>query len=130
AGATLYATVYVAVGFLFRDFLVSVLRGFQTAGRAVEAVTVLALIGYALYRVWLYRKHAVYRVVPRVQVEEVTRRLASEDKDKILLMDVRSHGYYDAGTARIKGSIRLEPNNLKDELQNIPKDKDIFVYCT
>jgi len=129
-GATLYATVYVAVGFLFRDFLVSLMRGFETAGRAVEAVTVLAIIAYALYRVWLYRKHAVYRVVPRIQVEEVTRRLASEDKDKILLMDVRSHGYYDAGTARIKGSIRLEPNNLKEELRNIPKDKDIFVYCT
>jgi membrane protein DedA with SNARE-associated domain len=129
-GASLYATVYIAVGFLFRDFLVSLIHGFQTAGRAVEAVTVLALISYALYRVWLYRKHAVYRVVPRVQVEEVTRMLASEDKDKVLLMDVRSHGYYDAGTARIKGSIRLEPNNLKEELKNIPKDKDIYVYCT
>ncbi len=129
-GASLYATVYVAAGFLFRDFLVSLVRGFQTAGRAVEAVTVLAIIGYALYRVWLYRKHAVYRVVPRIQVEELTRRLESEDKDKILLMDVRSHGYYDAGAARIKGSIRLEPNNLKEELQKIPKDKDIYVYCT
>jgi len=130
AGASLYATVYVAVGFLFRDFLVSLMRGFQTAGRAVEAVTVLALVGYALYRVWLYRKHAVYRVVPRVQVGELTRRLTSEEKDQIILVDVRSHGYYDPGTERIKGSIRLEPNNLKEELKNIPKDKDIYVYCT
>ena len=108
AGATLYTTVYVAVGFLFRDFLVSVLRGFQTAGRAVEAVTVLALIGYAMYRVWLYRKHAVYRVVPRVQEEAVNRRLASEDKDKIQLIDVRRHDYYEAGTERNKGPTRLE----------------------
>ena len=104
--------------------------GARPAGRAVEVVTVLAVVGYALYRVWLYRKHAVYRVVPRVQVAEVSSRLASEDKDKIIIMDVRSHGYYDAGTARIKGSIRLEPNNLKEELSNIPKDKDIYVYCT
>ena len=63
-------------------------------------------------------------------MEELTRRLASEEKDNIILMDVRSHGYYDAGTARIKGSIRLEPNNLSEELKNIPKDKDIYVYCT
>jgi hypothetical protein len=96
----------------------------------LEAVTVFAINGYAVYRVWLYRTDAVYRIVPRIQVEEVTRRLASEDKDKILLVDVRSHGYYDAGKARIKGSIRLEPNNLKEELKNIPKDKDIYVYCT
>jgi membrane protein DedA with SNARE-associated domain len=130
AGASLYAIVYIAVGFLFRDFLASLAHGFQTAGRAVESVTVIALIVYAGYRVWLYRKHAVYRVVPRVQVEELARRLASEDKDKILLMDVRSHGYYDAGTARIKGSIRMEPNNLTEEVKTLPKDKDIYVYCT
>jgi membrane protein DedA with SNARE-associated domain len=129
-GALLYATVYIAAGYLFRDFLVSLVHGFQTAGRAVEAVTLLAIVGYAIYRIWLYRKHAVYRVVPRVQVEELTRLLASPDKDKIVLMDVRSHGYYDAGSARIKGSIRLEPNNLKEELSGIPKDKDIYVYCT
>jgi membrane protein DedA with SNARE-associated domain len=130
AGASLYAIVYIAVGFLFRDFLASLAHGFQTAGRAVESVTVIALIGYAGYRVWLYRKHAVYRVVPRVQVEELARRLASEDKAKILMMDVRSHGYYDAGAARIQGSIRMEPNNLAEEVKTLPKDKDIYVYCT
>ncbi len=129
-GALLYALAYVSLGFLFRDFLASMMRGFQAAGRAVEGVTVIALIGYAAYRIWLYRKHAVYRVVPRVQVEELSSRLASGDKDKILLMDVRSHGYYDAGAARIKGSIRLEPNNLSEELKTLPKDKDIYVYCT
>ncbi len=129
-GASLYAIVYIAVGYLFRDVLASLAHGFQTAGRAVESVTVIALIGYAGYRVWLYRKHVIYRVVPRVQVEELARRLASEDKDKILLMDVRSHGYYDAGAARIKGSMRLEPNNIAEEVKILPKDKDIYVYCT
>ncbi len=130
AGASLYASVYIAAGFLFRDVLASLVHGFQTAGRAVESVTVIALIGYAAYRVWLYRKHAIYRVVPRVQVEELARRLASEDREKIVLMDVRSHGYYDAGAARIKGSIRIEPNNLGEEIRTMPKDKDIYVYCT
>jgi membrane protein DedA with SNARE-associated domain len=129
-GASFYAVAYVSLGYVFRDFLASMMRGFQTAGRAVEGVTLIAIIGYAVYRILLYRKHAVYRVVPRVQVEELSSRLASGDKDKILLMDVRSHGYYDAGAARIKGSIRLEPNNLTEELKTLPKDKDIYVYCT
>jgi membrane protein DedA with SNARE-associated domain len=129
-GAFFYAGAYIAVGFLFRDFLASLLRGFQQAGRAVEAVLIVALIAYALYRVWLYRTHAVYRVVPRVQVEELARKLASEDTGKVLLVDVRSHGYYDPGAARIKGSVRLEPNNLSEEVKTLPKDKDIYVYCT
>jgi rhodanese-related sulfurtransferase len=57
-------------------------------------------------------------------------RLASEEAEKILLIDVRSHGYYDADTARIKGSIRIEPNNLEQELAKLPKDRDVYLYCT
>ena len=90
----------------------------------------LAVTGYVGYRLWLYRKHAVYRVVPRVQVAELAERLASENKDNILLVDVRSHGYYDPGAARIAGSIRLEPNNLSQEVEQLPREKDIYVYCT
>jgi rhodanese-related sulfurtransferase len=69
-------------------------------------------------------------VVPRAQVEELASKLASEERDKVLILDVRSHGYYDAGAERIKGSIRIEPNNLTEELKTLPKDKDIYVYCT
>jgi membrane protein DedA with SNARE-associated domain len=130
AGATLYALAYGSLGFLFRDFLVAITHGFQTAGRAVEMVLLLGLIAYVLYRVQLYRKHSIYRIVPRVQVEELAHKLASEDKDNVLLVDVRSHGYYDPNAARIQNSIRLEPNNLPEEIKNLPKDKDIYVYCT
>jgi len=32
----------------------------------------------------------------------------------MIIADVRSHGYYDAGAHRIHGSIRIEPNNLEE----------------
>jgi rhodanese-related sulfurtransferase len=85
---------------------------------------------YAGYRIWLVRKNRVYRVVPRVQVQELIEKLASEEADKVLVVDVRSHGYYDAEAARIKGSIRIEPNNLEAELKKLPPDKDVYLYCT
>ena len=85
---------------------------------------------YAIYRIWLLRKNRVYRVVPRVQVQELIDKLASEEADRILVVDVRSHGYYDTDTARIKGSIRIEPNNLEEELKKLPKNRDVYLYCT
>jgi membrane protein DedA with SNARE-associated domain len=130
AGTLLYVLGYGAVGYLFHDFLAGMLRGLVTAGRAVEIVVLAAVVGYAGYRIWSYRKSRVHRVVPRVQVEELARRLQGEGPDKLLLVDVRSHGYYDPGAARIKGSIRLEPNHIADELKLLPKEKDIYVYCT
>jgi len=129
-GALLYSVTYLLVGYLSRDFLAAILRGFHAAGRAMEGVLLSALVVYAVYRIVQYRKHKMYRVVPRVQVQELAARLASEDSGKVLIVDVRSHGYYDAGAARIKNSIRIEPNNLDDEIKHLSKDKDIYLYCT
>jgi membrane protein DedA with SNARE-associated domain len=130
AGALLYAVTYLALGYLSRDFLAAILRGFHAAGRAMEGVVIAALVVYAVYRLVQYRKNKMYRVVPRVQVEELARRLASDDASRVQIVDVRSHGYYDSGAARIKGSIRIEPNNLEEEIKNLAKDKDIYLYCT
>jgi len=130
AGASLYILAYGGLGFVFRDFLAAITRGFQAASHAFGEVLFAAAIAYMIYRISLYRKNKVYRVVPRVQVEELASRLASEERDKILILDVRSHGYYDPGAARIRGSIRIEPNNLAEELKVLSKDKDIYLYCT
>jgi membrane protein DedA with SNARE-associated domain len=129
-GASLYALAYGGIGFLFHDFVKAITRGFQVAGHATEIVVILALIAFIIHRVWLYSKHRVYRIVPRVQVMELARKLQAEESEKILLVDVRSHGYYDSGAARIRGSIRIEPNNLSAEIEKLPKDKDIYLYCT
>lgn len=129
-GVFLYVTAYFSLGFAFHNFLVAIVHGFQLAGQAMEILLVLVIAGYIAYRVWLYVKHAAYRVVPRVQVAELMEKLASEQKNDILLIDVRSHGYYDPGAMRIQGSLRIEPNNLETELKQIPPSKDIYLYCT
>jgi membrane protein DedA with SNARE-associated domain len=129
-GANAYAFAYGGAGFIFHDFFATVARGFRAAGYAVEFVVALAVIAFIIYRFTLYWQHRVYRVVPRIQVTELAAKLQSEYAAKIVLADVRSHGYYDPGAARIRGSIRLEPNNLSQEIKILPRDKDIYLYCT
>ena len=129
-GALLYSVTYLLVGYVSRDFLVVVLNNFHAAGRAMEGVVIAALVAYATYRLVQFSKHRVYRVVPRVQAAELAARLAVEGRGRVLIVDVRSHGYYDQGAERIFGSIRIEPNNLEEEIKNLPKDKDIYLYCT
>jgi membrane protein DedA with SNARE-associated domain len=130
SGAALYTIVYAGLGYLFHDFLSIIVHGFQAAGQLVEFIFLLAAVGYIGYRIWLYWSHRIYRIVPRVQVEEVRKKIAANELAQIILADVRSHGYYDAGAERIQGSIRLEPNNLAPSLAFLPKEKDIYLYCT
>jgi membrane protein DedA with SNARE-associated domain len=130
AGALLYILAYGGLGFLCHDFLARITRGFQAAGYVFGEVLLAAAIVYIAYRVWLYKKNKIHGLVPRVQVEDLARKLASEDNGEVLVVDVRSHGYYDGGAQRIKGSVRFEPNNLAEELKNLSANKDVYLYCT
>jgi membrane protein DedA with SNARE-associated domain len=129
-GALLYVVTFCTVGFLSRDFLAATFRSFHVAGRAMEAVVAAAILIYAAYRIVQAAKYRQYNVVPRIQVQELAARLASQDAGRVQIVDVRSHGYYDIGAERIKGSIRIEPNNLEEEIKGLLKDKDIYLYCT
>lgn len=128
--ATLYTGAYLAAGFVFSDIISALGERMHAAGRIVEWLFAVALVGYVVYRVSLYWRHRQYRVVPRVQVAELAARLTEIGADRVLIVDVRSHGYYDPGASRIRGSIRVEPANLIAALKDVPKDKQIFVYCT
>jgi hypothetical protein len=130
AGALLYSVSYLLVGFLSRDFLAATLDSFHAASRVMEVVLTAILIVYAAYRIVQAFKYRKYKVVPRVQVQELAARLAAGEADCLLIADVRSHGYYDIGAERIHGSIRIEPNNLDEEVKDLPKEKDIYLYCT
>jgi membrane protein DedA with SNARE-associated domain len=129
-GAAFYVGAYAIAGYLFSDALRAITRGLRSAGFAAEVIFGIGLAAYIVYRVWVYRKYRLLDVIPRVPAEELARRLASDAARNMLIADVRSHGYYDADSERIAGSIRIEPNNLIEEVKNLPKDREIYLYCT
>jgi membrane protein DedA with SNARE-associated domain len=129
-GASIYILAYTGVGYVFRDVVAQITRGMQSASHVFAEVVIAAVVIYVVYRIIQYRRYRMVGVVPRVEVAELALRLASKEEKDIILADVRSHGYYDADAARIAGSIRLEPNRLEEELNLLPKDKDIYLYCT
>jgi len=129
-GVLFYISAYSFAGYVFSDFLRAITRGVRSAGSAAEVVLGVGLAAYIVYRIWIYRKYRLLDGVPRIPVEELARRLASEEAQSVIVADVRSHGYYDADSQRIAGSVRLEPNNLEEEIKNLPHDREIYLYCT
>lgn len=130
AGCLLYTSTYLLLGYVSRDFLAATLKSIYEASRVMEAVIIVALVAYIIYRIVQYQKYREYGFVPRIHAEQLAERIASGEADHLQIVDVRSHGYYDVGAERIFGSIRIEPNNIEEEIKSLPKDKDIYLYCT
>lgn len=129
-GALLYVLAYGGAGFLFSDFMKSITHGLALASHTFEILLLVSAVAYFGYRIWAYKQQRIYRIVPRVEVDELAKIFNSEERERTIIADVRSHGYYDAGAHRIHGSIRIEPNNLDEEMDKLPRDKHIYLYCT
>jgi len=129
AGAAAYTLTYGIVGFLFRDVFRLIAGRMQTFSLILGWLILGGCITYIAFRTWQYLAHGRHPYVRRVSVQEVEARL-SEGPETVVIADVRSHGYYDPDEQRVRGSIRIEPNNLEAALDTLPKDQPIYLYCT
>lgn len=126
AGAMLYAGSYILVGYMFSGALDIVMRGYDSAGKAVGWAVIALVIVYLLFRIWMWAKGRAMAAVPFATPADVARELARG----ALVFDVRSHGYFDPKATRIQGSRRLDPNAIRQPEVGLPQDGELFVYCT
>lgn len=66
--------------------------------------------------------------VERITVDELKEKLAKHEP--VTIIDSRSQGSYDSATTKIKGAIRIPMDEVQANLKNIPRDKEVVVYCT
>ncbi len=134
-GALGYVAAWTLTGYLFSRWIQDIVWWVQQVGHAMLFVLLAVVVGYvAMYLVSLWRARE-YRRVPKVSALSLTERLKNFDPNRLVVIaDVRSHGYYDPGMQRIKNSIRVEPNRLKEELvalrEFMAPECEIYLYCS
>jgi membrane protein DedA with SNARE-associated domain/rhodanese-related sulfurtransferase len=124
-GACLYAGVWLGVGFIFSDVLHTVTRGYSAFGSVFGWIVGVAILLWAANRIRIWIKAKRAGPVRMIRPEQLAR-----VRDGVWIFDVRSHGYYEQGTMRIRDSRRVDPNGLTEEMTRLPKDKPIVLYCT
>lgn len=73
-------------------------------------------------------EHKTEGEVPRITVEELKAKLAKNAP--VFIIDSRSPGSYDNSEIKIKGAVRIPMDEVESRLSEIPRDREIVVYCT
>lgn len=127
-GALLYSGSYLILGFVFSDMLEAITHSYQAFSRVLTVLIITAIAIYAAAQVWMWWRSArTLGTIPAVEPAEAARNVIHENA---VIYDVRSHGYYDSRARRVSGSIRLDPNALRQVKIEIPVDRPVYLYCT
>jgi hypothetical protein len=102
-------------------------------GQGVRPLLVLAFIsvltlGPASFAVARQDGHKDDQEAPRITVAELLAQL--EKQTPVVVIDSRSEGSWEGSDKQIKGSVRIPIDQLEARMNELPKDKEIVIYCS
>jgi membrane protein DedA with SNARE-associated domain len=126
AGISIWAGLYLGVGYLFTDQLETI------AGYAARMGSSLFALTAGLFLVWIGWKFAQRRRAlklldgARIEPKELQDRMnAGED---LFIVDLRSESL--EPTSTIPGALRISADDLMARIKEIPRDREIILYCS
>jgi membrane protein DedA with SNARE-associated domain len=127
-GATLWAATAIGVGALFHSALDRVLAALDRMGSLAVAALAGALAAYIAWRfVQRWRFLRDLRMA-RISVEELTSLLGTGEPP--LVVDVRTRRGLSLDPRQIPGSLRLDYDEIEERLAELPRRRELILYCT
>ena len=128
-GALIWSGAWIALGYLFSGAIERVAAESARLGNWVLLVAGAALAAYILFkyiwRQWFLRSLRMARITP----EELKQRLEAGD-DGLCVIDTRSSIEVGLVPYMIRGARWVAAEEIERRRQEIPRDRDIVLYCT
>ena len=127
-GALFWSESFVGLGYLLSNQLGRAGAYAVRMGTTAGALLAAAAAGYVLFK-WAEREWVKRRLrVARITAEELRRMLdAGED---VFIVDLRHAVDAQADPSAIPGAVRMTPEELDHRHPEIPRTRDIVLYCT
>ena len=128
AGTLIWAAVSAGVGALFSNQLEQLATLLDQAGGLMLVVVLIGLAGFIGYKIYHRQKFLRYLRMAKISVEELKARL--DAGEAISVVDVRHPLALDLDPETIPGAINFTMEEIDYRHHEIPRDRDIVLYCT
>jgi len=129
AAALVWAGAWAAVGYLFSDALEMVVSGSARVGNVLLVTVGVAIALYVAIKFTQRQRFLRSLRMARITVEELRDRLAS-DNPNLTIVDARSSLELDLVPYAIPGAVWMTLDDIDRRHGEIPRDRDVVVYCT
>jgi membrane protein DedA with SNARE-associated domain/rhodanese-related sulfurtransferase len=127
-GATLWVGALLGAGRLFGDALKRDPSLLNWVGRFSGALLILAILGFFVVRLLRRRRFMRNLVESRLEPEELKRQL--DAGEEVFIVDLRHPLELLPDPYTLPGALHLSPDALTARIHEIPRDRDVVLYCT
>ncbi len=127
-GSLLWVSVLLGAGRLFGDALKRDPSMLDWVGHFSGALLVLGVAGFLLGRVYRSRRFMRKLVDARLEPQELKRQI--DAGEQVFIVDLRHPLELLPDPYTLPGALHLTPEELAARIQEIPRDRDVVLYCT
>ena len=127
-GAVLWVGVLLLAGRLFGDALRRDPSLLDWAGRFSGLLLLLAVVGFFLIKLYRRRRTLKKLAAARVEPSEVKQLL--DEGQPVFIVDLRHPLELLPEPYTLPGALHLSPDALAERIHEIPRDRDIVLFCT
>jgi len=126
-GALLYTGAFAGLGYLFSAQLERMAEATLRLGGWLMLLVTAALAAYVLVKFRQRRRFLHLLRTARITPEELKERL--DRGEKIVIVDLRHALDVEAEPHHIPGALHVSPDDLEARHAEIPRDRDVVLYC-
>lgn len=128
AGCAVWAASAIGAGALFHSALDRVLAVLDRMGALALVLVAVAAAAYVVWRFVLRRRFLRELRMARISVDDLTAALSGATPP--LVVDVRTRGAVWLDSRRIPGALRMSLAEIEERLAELPRSRDVILYCT
>ena len=128
AGTLLWGSSFVLLGRFFGDALRRNQNALSWAEHFALAAFLLVLVALLAGKIW--RQQSFLRRVRAMRVDPVDLKAMLDRGEEVFIVDLRHPLDYLPDPRVLPGAVRLLPNEVLLRSADLPRDRDIIVYCT
>ncbi len=127
-GALIWAGGYSLLGFIFREQLEQLAQAALGMGTWLMVVIGVLLAGYIAWKYFERRRFYRELRIARITPEELDQMI--QNGEKIAVVDLRNSLEWEDGADKIPGALHFNFEDLEARHEEIPRDRDVVLYCT
>ena len=127
-GALLWAGAGVAAGMAFHRAIDRALSLLASLGSGAFVLLAAGLVAFIAFKWWQRRRFYKVLRMARISVDELRRLM--DDGEKPIVVDVRTAGARNRDPRRIPGAVVMGVPDLDARLSELPRDREVILYCT
>jgi membrane protein DedA with SNARE-associated domain len=128
AGAVIWAGLAIALGVVFREAIDRVAEYLEGLGFWALVLAGGALLLFIAWKWWQRRRFFRVLRMARISPADLARLLESGAPPAVV--DVRSRAAWQRDPRRVPGAVRLDLEEIDAKLGELPRDREIILYCT